>query len=46
MYRIVRWDAVRERWSYYNSFESYTEASDERERLERIYKVKFEIQEF
>lgn len=38
MYTVNRWNAINNEWSYYNTFETYTEAVEEMERLERMFK--------
>ena len=42
MYTVKRFDALKG-WIYYNSFESFSEAREEADRLERIFKGKFEV---
>lgn len=43
MYVIRKWSPAYCDWRYYNTFETYGEAVEERERLERVYGGKFEI---
>lgn len=43
-YTVKRFDVLKG-WIYYNSFETYSEAREEADRLERIFKGKFEVLE-
>ena len=43
MYTVNRWNAVNNEWSYYNTFATYTEAVEEMERLERMFKGTWKI---
>lgn len=42
-YTVERFDTLKG-WTYYNTFESYSEAEEEAERLRRLYKKqRFEV---
>lgn len=43
MYEVKRWNAVKNEWSYYNTFATYGEAVEEAERLERVFKGQFRV---
>ena len=43
MYEIRKWSPAYCDWRYYNTFRTYGEAVEERDRLERVYGGKFEI---
>ena len=43
MYEIRAFNPITAEYTYYNSFKTFSEAVDERDRMERIYKIKFYI---
>lgn len=47
MYKVMRWCFLSTTtdwgWSYYNCYGTYTEACEERDRLQRIYGGTFEV---
>lgn len=43
MYEVKGFDTFSREWKYYNSFATYEEAADDRDRLERIYNIQFEV---
>ena len=43
MYEIRAFNPITAEYIYYNSFKTFSEAVDERDRMERIYKTKFYI---
>ena len=43
MYEVRKWNAVKNEWSYYNTFATYGEAVEEAERLERVFKGQFRV---
>ena len=42
-YAVYRWNPITEEYDYFNSFNTYSEAVEERNRLEKVYGGKFSI---
>ena len=43
MYTVMRYDIVDGVYKYFNTFNTYSEAVDEAERLGRVYKTHFMV---